>query len=79
MKEKKYYAEILDHQYLPQYVIMVDIGNRFRNVQGVKLYWFPLFLSCVKKKNSGQETVQIWMEEENIMQRSSTIATYLNM
>ena len=46
MEEEKYYGEIANHQYLTQYEIMVDIGNRFRNIQGIKRYQFPLFLWC---------------------------------
>ena len=37
------------HHYLPQYVIMVDIQNIFINIQQIKWYRFPLFLSCVQK------------------------------
>ena len=37
---------LLYYHYLPQYVIMVDIGNRFINIQGIKQYLFPLFLLC---------------------------------
>ena len=47
MEEEKYYGKIANHHYLPQYVIMVDIGNIFRNTQELKRYWFPLFLLCV--------------------------------
>ena len=40
MEEEIYYGEIANHHYLPQHVIMVDIGIRFRNIQGLKWYRF---------------------------------------
>ena len=49
MEEEKYYQEIADPIYLTEYVIMVDIGRRFGNIQGIKWYQFPLFLLCCWK------------------------------
>ena len=76
--KRKCYAEILDHQYLPQYVIiMVDIWNRFRNIQGLKWYWFLLFLSCVKKIADKKWFRYRW-RKKTIMERSATINTTHN-
>lgn len=63
MEEEIYYGEITNHHYLPQYVIMVDRGIRFRNVQRLKRYRFPLF-SIVCLRNSRRKMVWILMEEE---------------
>ena len=49
MEEEKYYLEIVNHPYLTHCLKLVDIGNRFRNIQGMKQYWFMLFLLCVGK------------------------------
>ena len=49
MEEEIYQGEITNHHYLPQYVMMVYIGNRFRNIKGLKWYQFSLFLLYVQK------------------------------
>ena len=47
---------------------MVDIGNRFINVQGIQRYWFPLF-SIVCSKNSGRNMFAYGLKKKNIMWR----------
>ena len=42
IEEGKYYWKIVNHHYLTQYVIMVDIKRRFRNIQEIKQYRFTL-------------------------------------
>ena len=47
IEKERYYGKIINNHYLTQYVIMADIGNRFRNVQGIKQYQLILFLLCL--------------------------------
>ena len=51
------------HHYLPQYIIMVDIGNRFRNIQQIKQCQFSIVLYRGFQKQ-WTENVCIPMEED---------------
>ena len=54
MKNEEKYWVYTNHHYLTQYVIMVDIGNRFRNVKeynGTNLHgFFRVFEKILDKK-----------------------------
>ena len=51
---------------------LVDIGNRFRNIQEIKRYQFVLFLLRARKILN-KKTVTKLMEEDNIIGRTPNI------
>ena len=67
MEEEQYYDEIANHCYLTQYVIIVDIERRFRNVQGIKKYRFPLFLLCFLKIADKKQSEHRWRKKNKIL------------
>ena len=71
---KKYYEEITNHQYLTQYVIMVDKGRIFRTVQWIKRYWFLLCLSCFWRITD-KKRVRHGCRKKNIIGRLLTISS----
>ena len=55
---------IVIYNYLTQYVMIVDIQNRFINVQGINQYWFSWLLLCVRKisnENGCNTDLGIWI------------------
>ena len=78
MEDEIYYGKIFNHHYLTQYVTLVIIENRFRNVQGLKQYQFSLFQLRVQKIVEGK-LFGYGLGKIYIMGRSPTIITYINM